>query len=168
MPSKSKSYAPSISIGSSGKGYKWLFLGLLIILLVVFLVAFLRAKKEGFESAAGTLLYFYMPECGHCKKFSPEWEKIQPMVDKNRAPLRLNKVDGTNDSNKELVSQHNVKGFPTIILEFGNKSVEYNGPRTADAVYAWATKEMEQLTKASTPAVEKAPEKDAPKAPVKA
>jgi thiol-disulfide isomerase/thioredoxin len=129
----------SLSSKSSGKGYKWLFVVLLVILVIVFLYAFMRAKKEGFENGAGNVMYFYMPECGHCKKFNPEWEKLQKMVDDDRAPLTLNKVDGTDEANKDLVNQYNVKGFPTIIVEFGNKSSVYDGERTAEAVFKWAS-----------------------------
>ena len=140
MPPKSSSSSMSpLSSKSSGKGYKWLFVILLVILVIVFLYAFMRAKKEGFENGAGNIMYFYMPECGHCKKFNPEWEKLQKMVDDKRAPMTLNKVDGTDDANKDLVNQYNVKGFPTIILEFGNKSSVYNGERTAEAVFKWAS-----------------------------
>ena len=130
---------PPVSSVSNGKGYKWLFIGLLVILFVVFLVAFFRARKEGFENGAGNVMYFFMPECGHCQKFNPEWEKLQKMVDDNRASLKLTKIDGTDDANKDLVDQYNVKGFPTIILEYGNKSAPYDGERTAEAVYKWAT-----------------------------
>jgi len=140
MPSKSYSSSMSaITSKTGGKGYKWIFIGLLVILTVVFLVAFMRSRKEGFENGAGNVMYFYMPECGHCKKFNPEWEKLQKMVDNERAPLTLNKVDGTDDANKDLVNQYNVKGFPTIIIEFGNKSTVYDGERTADAVFKWAS-----------------------------
>lgn len=128
---------------SNGKGYKWLFLGLLTVLLVIFIVAFVRAKKEGFQGGSATLMYFFMPECGHCKKFTPEWEKLQGKVDENRAPLRLTKIDGTEEANKEIVNQYNVRGFPTIVLELGAKSHTYDGERTADAVYAWAMKLVE-------------------------
>jgi thiol-disulfide isomerase/thioredoxin len=138
MPSKS-SMSSSVASASNGKGYKWLFVGLLVILFVVFLIAFFRTKKEGFENGAGNVMYFFMPECGHCQKFNPEWEKLQKMVDDNRASLKLTKIDGTDDANKDLVDQYNVKGFPTIILEYGNKSTPYDGERTADAVYKWAT-----------------------------
>jgi protein disulfide-isomerase A1 len=134
---------PSVAVGTNGKGYKWLFLGLLTILLVVFIVAFVRAKKEGFEGGAATVFYFFMPQCGHCQKFNPEWERLQKMVDEKRAPLKLKKVDGTDDANSALVQQHDVKGFPTILMEVGNKSVAYSGQRDADAIYDWAMSSME-------------------------
>lgn len=149
--------APKLKTPSSPKSYKGLFFGLLLVLAVLFLVAFFRARKEGFEGSTGTLLYFYMPECGHCKKFTPEWEKIQPLVDKERASLRLNKVDGTDDANKDLVRQHNVTGFPTIILEVGSDSFEYKGDRTADAVFAWAMEKMKAKPAPEAPAAPAAP-----------
>lgn len=126
----------------SSNRYKKILIVLLIVLGILLVLAFLRAKRESFESGAGTILYFYMPECGHCKKFNPEWEKMQPMVDDKRLPLKLNKIDGTQDSNKDLVNQYGVQGFPTIILEIGNNSHKYDGERTAAAVLDWATKKL--------------------------
>lgn len=118
--------------------YKWLLIGLLVVL-GLFLVFSLLKKKEGFENGAGTLFYFFMPECGHCKKFNPEWEKLQKLVDDNRTAVKLNKIDGTDDVNKDLVSQYGVQGFPTLILEIGGKSNKYEGERTAEAVQKWVS-----------------------------
>lgn len=127
---------------SSKNVYKWMLVGLLVVLAILLVVSFTRAKREGFEGSAGNLMYFYMPECGHCKKFNPEWEKIQPMVDNGRIPMKLNKIDGTDDANKDLVKQYEVNGFPTIILEIGNTPHTYTGERTADAVVAWAKEKL--------------------------
>lgn len=138
MPSTSSPKSVVAPATPSRNTYRWLFLGLLLVLAIIVIVALMRAKREPFESGAGTLLYFYMPECGHCKKFNPEWEKLQSMVDEQRAPLKLNKIDGTEGSNKDLVSQHGVEGFPTIILEVGNQAHKYDGDRTASAVLEWA------------------------------
>lgn len=118
--------------------YKWLLIGLLVVLGVLLFVSFTRAKREGFEGSAGNLMYFYMPECGHCKKFNPEWEKLQSSVDAERVPMKLNKIDGTDDANKDLVKQYNVNGFPTLILEIGSTPYIYDGERTAEAVLTWA------------------------------
>jgi thiol-disulfide isomerase/thioredoxin len=120
----------------------WLFIGLLVVLAILLIVSFAKARTEKFEGGSATILYFFMPECGHCKKFNPEWEKLQPMIDSKRLPLRLNKIDGTQESNKDLVNQYGVQGFPTIILEIGNSSKKYDGERTAEAVLDWASKEV--------------------------
>lgn len=127
--------------------YKWMLVGLLVVLGILLVVSFTRAKREGFEGGAGNLMYFHMPECGHCKKFNPEWEKLQPLVDAERVPMKLNKIDGTDDANKDLVDQYKVNGYPTIILEIGDKSYTFgsdptDGDRNADNVLKWAKNKL--------------------------
>lgn len=140
MSPKSVSLSP---IAPRKNMYKMLFQGLVAVLLILLIVAIVRAMKksrEGFEGGVGNLMYFFMPGCGHCEQFNPEWEKLQGLVDTNRASLKLTKIDGTDDANQALVDQYVVKGFPTIILEIGGKATPYDGKeRTADAVFKWAT-----------------------------
>lgn len=59
----------------------------------------------------------------------------------------LAKVDANEDPNKELASQFEIRGFPTIkILRKGGKVVqEYKGPREADGI-------VEYLKRQSGPA----------------
>jgi thiol-disulfide isomerase/thioredoxin len=136
MPSAS----PKMSLSpkkSYKKVYKWILIGLLVVLGILLIVSIMRKKREGFESGAGKLMYFYMPGCGHCNEFNPQWEKMQSKIDQDRLALTLTKIDGTDDANKDLVNQYKVNGFPTIILEIGSNSSTYDGERTADALYAW-------------------------------
>ncbi|KAI9399352.1 hypothetical protein POPTR_002G082100v4 [Populus trichocarpa] len=90
---------------------------------------------------------FYAPWCGHCKKLAPEYEKAASILSSNDPQVVLAKVDANEDANKEIASQYDVKGFPTIvILRKGGKSVqEYKGPREADGI-------VEYLKKQSGPA----------------
>ena len=59
----------------------------------------------------------------------------------------LAKVDANEDSNRDLASEYDIKGFPTLkILRKGGKSVqEYKGPREAEGI-------VEYLKKQSGPA----------------
>jgi len=52
---------------------------------------------------------FYAPWCGHCKKMIPTWEELAGNEDINVA-----KVDCT--IHKELATEHEIRGFPTIFL----------------------------------------------------
>lgn len=143
MPSKSapslRSLTPPVATGSSGRGYTWLFFGLLLVLLAVFLYAFFKAKKEGFENATGNLMYFYIPECPYCKQLAPELDKLQTMIDEKRAPIKLNRINGEDAANKEVLEQYKISAYPALILEYGDKATPYSGERTADAVFKWAT-----------------------------
>lgn len=90
---------------------------------------------------------FYAPWCGHCKKLAPEYEKAASILSSHDPPIVLAKVDANEDVNRELATQFDVKGFPTIkILRNGGKSIqEYNGPRETDGI-------VEYLKKQSGPA----------------
>lgn len=58
-------------------------------------------------------------------------------------PLVLAKVDASEEVNRGLASDYEVKGFPTIkILRNGGKNVqEYKGPRDADGIVAYLKKQ---------------------------
>lgn len=76
-----------------------------------------------------------------------QYEKAASILSSNDPQVVLAKVDANEDANKEIASQYDVKGFPTIvILRKGGKSVqEYKGPREADGI-------VEYLKKQSGPA----------------
>lgn len=90
---------------------------------------------------------FYAPWCGHCKKLAPEYEKAASQLSSHDPPVVLAKVDANEEANKELASQYEIRGFPTIkILRNGGKIIqEYKGPREADGI-------VEYLKKQSGPA----------------
>ncbi|XP_065880842.1 protein disulfide-isomerase [Euphorbia lathyris] len=90
---------------------------------------------------------FYAPWCGHCKKLAPEYEQAASILNSQGSPVVLAKVDANEEINKELASQYDIKGFPTIkIVRNGGKSIqEYKGPREADGI-------VEYLKKQSGPA----------------
>jgi len=80
-----------------------------------------------------TLVEFYAPWCGHCKKLAPEYEKAADNV--GATGITLGKVDATEE--KDLASKYNIKGFPTMVWFEEGKEVEYDGGRTADTITEW-------------------------------
>lgn len=86
---------------------------------------------------------FYAPWCGHCKALAPEYEKAASILSSHDPPIVLAKVDANEEPNKELASEFQIQGFPTIkILRNGGKSVqEYNGPREADGIVDYLKKQ---------------------------
>nr|Q9XF61.1 RecName: Full=Protein disulfide-isomerase; Short=PDI; Flags: Precursor [Datisca glomerata]AAD28260.1 protein disulfide isomerase homolog [Datisca glomerata] len=86
---------------------------------------------------------FYAPWCGHCKKLAPEYEKAASILSSHDPPVILAKVDANEEANKELASEFEVRGFPTIkILRNGGKIVqEYKGPRDADGIVDYLKKQ---------------------------
>jgi protein disulfide-isomerase A1 len=86
---------------------------------------------------------FYAPWCGHCKALAPEYEKAASILSSHEPPIVLAKVDANDEANRELATEFQVQGFPTIkILRNGGKSSqEYNGPRDADGIVKYLQKQ---------------------------
>lgn len=75
-----------------------------------------------------SIIKFFAPWCGHCKKMAPEWEKLE----NEGHPFGVGEVDCTKSA--ELCQQEGVRGYPTVklVTPFGNEL--YRGQRTAEAI----------------------------------
>ena len=81
-------------------------------------------SREDFENMEqDSMVLFYAPWCGHCKKVMGDWAKL-----KEQAP-NVNVAKVNCDDKPEMAEKHDVKGFPTIILFKGGKKVYFEGPR---------------------------------------
>ncbi|XP_051126779.1 protein disulfide-isomerase-like [Andrographis paniculata] len=87
---------------------------------------------------------FYAPWCGHCKALAPEYEKAANALSSNDPPVVLAKIDASEEVNRELATQFEIQGFPTIkILRNGGKSTqEYNGGRDADGIVTYLKRQL--------------------------
>jgi len=103
----------------------------LIILTFTLHFLFVRQSSpmENFGNPA-TLTYYYMENCGHCKRFAPEWDTF---VQNYTGQVKLRKVE-MNEAGGDL-EKYNINGFPTILAvdENGDKK-EYDGPRTSEGL----------------------------------
>ena len=99
-----------------------------IIIRIIFMFMY-SSKTENFGNPA-SCTYYYMNNCGHCKRFSPEWDDF---VQSYNGPIRLKKIE-MNDAGSDL-EKYNIQGFPTILFldEEGNSKF-YEGPRTSDGL----------------------------------
>lgn len=80
-----------------------------------------------------TLVEFYAPWCGHCKKLAPEYGKAAAQLASKG--IILAKVDATEQT--ELASKYNVKGFPTMVWFEDAQNYDYDGGRTSDTIVEW-------------------------------
>jgi thiol-disulfide isomerase/thioredoxin len=90
-------------------------------------------RVEGFSSKR-EIIYFHMTECGHCKKFNPEWEKFVQGTEMPNQKINASSGD-------PLIDKLGVSGYPTVIvIEGGNKVETFEGERTSENLLAFAKK----------------------------
>lgn len=100
--------------------------------------AVVQLTMDSFEHGIAkgvTFVKFFAPWCGHCKRMAPTWDELALKFVGNHL-VKIAKVDCTLSDNKELCSQQEVNGFPTILIyKDGSKLSEYNGNRSLDDLY---------------------------------
>jgi len=90
-----------------------------------------------------TLVEFYAPWCGHCKKLAPEYEAAASALD-----VKLAKVDAS--EHQSLGQQFGVTGFPTLVWFTKGEASPYAGGRTTDTIVSWVSKATTTEIPAST------------------
>ena len=80
------------------------------------------------------LVYFYMNGCGHCKNFTPTWDKF---CSANSSTIKTYKFEQAQV--REQIDTYAISGFPAILLldENNAKIDEYNGQRTLEGLTSY-------------------------------
>lgn len=95
--------------------------------------------ERGIEKGL-TFVKFFAPWCGHCKRMAPTWDQLAIKFI-NKEGIQIAKVDCTLADNKDLCSQQEVNGFPTLfIYKDGAKLAEYEGNRSLDDLHDFVQK----------------------------
>jgi len=85
------------------------------------------------SSSELTLVKFYAPWCGHCKRLAPRFTGAS--VSLAAEGIKLAKIDQT--ANREIGARYQVNSFPTLLIFKGSNMVKkYDGGRTQDDIEA--------------------------------
>lgn len=102
----------------------------------------LQLNNDSFEHGVEkgtTFVKFFAPWCGHCKRMAPTWDQLAAKF--VGTEVKIAKVDCTVADNKELCSQQDVNGFPTLfIYKDGQKVSEYDGSRSLEDLHEFVQK----------------------------
>ena len=89
---------------------------------------------ENFEGPK-ELVLFHMNGCGHCKTFMPHWDSAS---NTNSTSITMRALEKDDQGAQELIKNHNITGFPTVLLLGGGKKLKtYDGPRSSDGVLSF-------------------------------
>uniref|UniRef100_A0A6G1S6Q9 Protein disulfide-isomerase n=1 Tax=Aceria tosichella TaxID=561515 RepID=A0A6G1S6Q9_9ACAR len=93
------------------------------------------AFKSEIDSLDLVLVKFYAPWCGHCKRLAPEYELAAKKLAGDDPAVPLAKVDCTNENGgKDICSQNEVQGYPTVKIFRNGQASDYNDGRDADSI----------------------------------
>ena len=82
-------------------------------------------------SNAKNIFLFKAEWCGHCKSFFPTWQKLENEYKNNK---KINFVTFDSEKNKVEEIMYNVKGYPSILIQTGNGTKEYQGNRSEESL----------------------------------
>ncbi|CAG7710437.1 unnamed protein product [Allacma fusca] len=136
-----------------------MFRSTLLSLCLVVALAFVHAGSsdvlvltdEDFESKnaalENSLVMFYAPWCGHCKRLKPEFDKAAELLRDDDPQIALVKVDCT-EGGKDTCNKFSVSGYPTLkIFRNGEVASDYNGPREANGIVKYMRSQVGPASK---------------------
>jgi len=107
--------------------------------------AVLQLTTQSFDHAIEkgvTFVKFFAPWCGHCKRMGPTWDELAAKF-VGTSGVKIAKVDCTLAESKEVCSDQDVNGFPTIfIYKDGEKITEYSGNRSLDDLFEFVNRHI--------------------------
>ena len=88
---------------------------------------------EEFNNTNTKIFNFNTTWCGHSMKFQPIWDEFSKSLLKYDN-ISAYDVKCDNNLNKKLIERYSIEGFPTIIIDYGDKFIKYSGTRTVNGL----------------------------------
>jgi thiol-disulfide isomerase/thioredoxin len=112
-----------------------------IFLIFLFLNELFGKQNETFKNTNKTVkntnkikVYnFNTTWCGHSKNFQPIWDKFAQSID-NTDNITIIDAKCDTNTNDNLVKKYNVEGYPTVIIDVGDKFTTYSGERSVNGL----------------------------------
>ncbi|KAJ7129623.1 thioredoxin-like protein [Mycena epipterygia] len=83
------------------------------------------------------LVEFFAPWCGHCKALAPHYEEAATALKEKN--IKLAKVDCVDQA--DLCQSNGIQGYPTLKVYRNGTPSDYGGPRKAEGIIAYMTKQ---------------------------
>lgn len=129
-----------------GPAPMWVWL-VIAIILGVSLYLYLSKKttkpsipESSLQNKKIKIYNFNTSHCGWSVKFQPEWDKFQQAVNSDpKLSSRMEVIDVKCDSENELCNKFNIRGYPHVLADNGDRTTDYEGQRTKEALLQFAS-----------------------------
>jgi thiol-disulfide isomerase/thioredoxin len=102
----------------------------------MFFASFMMCNnKEDFtnKSSKINIYYFNSPNCGHCKRFNPEFNIFVKSLKGHNNITIIDAKAGVAEFDN-LAQHYGIQGYPTVVFDYGDHFTIYNGERTSKAL----------------------------------
>ena len=94
---------------------------------------------EAIEQTEFALMFFYAPWCGHCNDLHPVFEDAARILHNDEGlDITMGTIDAT--VTKDLASEYELTGYPTLKFFSNGEVSDFTGQRTAQSIVSWVKK----------------------------